>query len=235
MNPVPTLPARPFARCPLATRRWCRLALALGVAGALAASAAHAEKGDREKPINYAADVGDVNYQTKTGTLSGSVVVTQGTMVIHADKIVLKQNADNSLSATAFGNPVTFRQKRDGVDEYFDGYAQRIEYDGQKEFLQLFDRALLRRGADEIRSNYISYNIATEYFKAEGRAETTPLPDDSSPGKRVRGSFQPKSESAKDAPKDASKDASKAAPKDAADKAPLPLKPAGDMAPPPAK
>jgi lipopolysaccharide export system protein LptA len=229
-------PARSF----LAACRRHSLALALGVASAFAMPIVHAEKGDREKPINYAADVGDVNYQTKIGTLSGNVVVTQGTLVIHADKIVMKQNPDNSLSATAYGNPVTFRQKRDGVDEYFDGYAQRVEYDGAKEFLQLFDRALLRRGADEIRSNYISYNIATEYFKAEGRAETTPQPDDGGPGKRVRGSFQPKSESAskdapKDAAKDATKDATKAAPKDAAEKAPLPLKPAGEITPPPAK
>jgi lipopolysaccharide export system protein LptA len=219
-----------------------RLAAALGLTLALAANAAHADKSDREKPINYAADTGDVNYQTKIGTLAGNVVVTQGTLVIHADRIVMKQNPDNSLSATAYGNPVTFRQKRDGTDEYYDGYAQRVEYDGAKEFLQLFDRALLRRGQDEIRSNYISYNVATEYFKAEGRAESVPLPDDSGPGKRVRGVFQPKSESApatkdapKDAPKGAPKDAQKDAPKDSAEKTPLPLKPAGELAPPPAK
>ena len=39
-----------------------------------------ADKTDREKPINYSADVGDVNYQTKVGTLSGNVIVTQGTL-----------------------------------------------------------------------------------------------------------------------------------------------------------
>ena len=65
-----------------------------------------------------------------------------------ADRIVFRQNADNSLSATAHGNPVAVRQKRDGVDEYYEGYAQRIEYDGAKELVELFDRALLKRGQD---------------------------------------------------------------------------------------
>ena len=67
-----------------------------------------------------------------------------------------------------------FRQKRDGVDEYYEGFAQRAEYDGTKQLLELFDRALLKRGQDEIRSNYISYNAATELFKAEGRPASAP-------------------------------------------------------------
>ena len=159
-----------------------------------AATLAQAEKADREKPINYSADSGDVNYQTKIGALSGNVVITQGTMTIHADRITFKQNPDNSVSATAYGNPVSFRQKRDGYDEYFEGYAQRAEYDGSKEVLQLFDQALLRRGQDEIRSNYISYNSATEQFKAEGRPGETPAAELGGPGARVRGVFQPKSE-----------------------------------------
>src|SRR6266699_4919593 len=163
-------------------------------------SCARAEKADRDKPINYQADSGDVNYQTKIGTLLGNVILTQGTLTIHADKIVFHQNPDNSVSATAYGNPITFREKRDNVDEYYEGVAQRAEYDGQKRFLELFDRALLRKGTDEIRSNYISYNAETEFFKAEGRPDTRPAAAGESPlGARVRGVFQPQQ---KDANKD---------------------------------
>ncbi|HTR58329.1 MAG TPA: lipopolysaccharide transport periplasmic protein LptA [Casimicrobiaceae bacterium] len=181
-------------------RRRARLLVALACASACA-PAALAEKADREKPINYQADTGDVNYQTKVGTLIGNVIITQGTLTIHADKVILRQNPDNSLSATAFGNPITFREKRDGVDEYYEGVAQRAEYDGQKRFLELFDRALLRKGTDEIRSNYISYNAETEFFKAEGRPDTRPPGAGEPPlGARVRGIFQPqpKEEKAKD-------------------------------------
>ena len=190
----------------------------------LAIAPAHAEKGDREKPINYSADSGDVNIQTKAGTLVGNVVITQGTLTIRADRVTFKQNPDNSLSATAHGNPVSFRQKRDAVDEYYEGFAQRGEYDGTKNLLQLYDRALLRRGGDEIRSNYISYDTATELFKAEGRASSTP--GDESLGARVRGVFQPKGETTKGA---------KPAPTRPAPSSPMPLKPATDLAPGSAK
>jgi lipopolysaccharide export system protein LptA len=200
-----------------------RLAVSIVVAGGVALPAA-AEKADRDKPINYQADSGDVNYQSKVGTLLGNVILTQGTLTIHADKIVFHQNPDNSVSATAYGNPITFREKRDSVDEYYEGVAQRAEYDGQKRFLELFDRALLRQGTDEIRSNYISYNADTEYFKAEGRADTRPAPAGEPPlGARVRGVFQPQSKDGK---------ASAAPPKP---NAPAALKPDGPTATEPAK
>lgn len=198
-------------------------ALSLAVAFLAAAPLAHAEKADRNKPINYSAESGDVNIQTKVGTLTGNVVITQGTLTIHADKVVFRQNTDNTLSATAFGNPVSFRQKRDGVEEYYEGFAQRGEYDGSKDLLQLYDRALLRRGGDEIRSNYISYDTATELFKAEGRASTTPGQEADKSGARVRGVFQPKSEPP-------AKADAKGQPAKAAGPA-VTLKPAGEVVP----
>lgn len=183
---------------------------------------AHAQRDDKSQPVNFSADTGEVNYQTKVGNLSGSVVITQGTMTIRADKITFRQNADNSISATAHGNPITFRQKRDGTDEYFEGFAQRAEYDGEKELLELFDRALLKRGQDEIRSNYISYNTRSEQFRAEGRPDAAGVPANVGPGARVRGIFQPRSE-------DKAEAGGAPAAKPAAKPAPLPLKKTGEL------
>ena len=209
---------------------------------------ASATQSDRDKPITFAGDAGDANLQARGGALTGNVIITQGTLSILADRIVFRQDADNSLSATAYGNPVAIRQKRDGVDEYYEGYAQRVEYDGTKDLVELFDRAVLKRGQDEIRSNYVSYNTATEVFKAEGRAGTTP--DPTGPGARVRGMFQPRSEAAgKDKAKDGAKDGAedKGAAKDKgtvkdsaksgspAPAPPVTLRPAGDLLAPAAK
>jgi lipopolysaccharide export system protein LptA len=216
----------------------------LAIALCAAALAAGAETGDREKPINFSADRGDLNYETKLGKLDGNVVLTQGTITVRADRLSFKQNADNSMQVTAFGNPVSFRQKRDGVDEYYEGYAQRIEYDGARDQLELHDRALLKRGSDEIRSNFISYNSKTELFKAEGRPDTpAAAAADTGPGARVRGQFQPR-EGATPAGNAPDQPATKAAapkglapkaaaPKAAAPKAapqPLPLRPADEPA-----
>jgi lipopolysaccharide export system protein LptA len=165
---------------------------ALVLVGWCGATAARAEKADRDKPIFYQGDSGGANLGSKDGELAGSVVITQGTLTIHADRIVFHQNPDNSLSATAYGNPVTFREKRDGMDEYYEGYAQRVVYNGQNRFLELFDRALLKKSGDEIRSNYITYDAGTEIFKAEGRPDSkAPEAGEAPLGSRVRGVFQP--------------------------------------------
>lgn len=214
---------------------------------AIVAAPACAEKADRDKPINFSAEQpAEVDFEKRIGTLKGNVVITQGTMTIRADRIDFKQNADNSLSATATGNPVSFRQKKDDSDEYYEGFAQRAVYDGQKQLLELFDRALLKQGSDEIRSNYVSYNSATGIFKAEGRPDA---PGVEGPGDRVRGVFQPRSESplapkgdasaGKDTAKDtAAKDAraptrDKAAPAKGAP--PLRLTPDASLGPVPAR
>jgi lipopolysaccharide export system protein LptA len=230
----------------LAPPRAARAAMAvMCILGATLAAVgpAGAEPADRNKPISFSGDTGDANLQARGGALTGNVIITQGTLSIRADRVIFKQNADNSLSATAFGNPVAIRQKRDGVDEYYEGYAQRVEYDGAKELVELFDRALLKRGQDEIRSNYVSYNAGTEVFKAEGREGS--VPDPTGPGARVRGMFQPQSDTpipgkdkSKEKEKDKAKDKDKDGAKAAAPPTPAPpvtLKAAGDLAPPAAK
>jgi lipopolysaccharide export system protein LptA len=219
--------------------------LLVGTLAAIVAAPACAEKADREKPINFSAEQpAEVDFEKRIGTLKGNVVITQGTMTIRADRIDFKQNADNSLSATATGNPVSFRQKKDDSDEYYEGYAQRAVYDGQKQLLELFDRALLKQGSDEIRSNYVSYNSGTGIFKAEGRPDA---PGVEGPGDRVRGVFQPRSESplgpkgdssaAKDASgKDsAGKDATATRDKAARRAPPLRLTPDASLGPAPAR
>lgn len=202
---------------------------ALACAIALVAMPAHAEKADREKNINFSADQPvEVDFDKRTGTLRGNVVITQGTLTIHADRINFKQNPDDSLSATAWGNPIRFREKKDNSDEYYEGYAQRAIFNGQTHTLELFDNALLKEGNNEFRGNYISYNSETNFMKAEGRPNA---PGGQGPGPRVQGVFEPRADSplgGKGAPKgdakgagdgkdagksDAKGDAAKSAPK----------------------
>ena len=223
--------------------RVCGLVFALAAA-LVAAPSALAEKADKEKPINFSAEQpAEVDFEKRVGTLKGNVVITQGTITIRADRIDFKQNADNSMSATAYGNPITFREKKDDSDEYYEGSAQRAVYDGQKDLLELFDRALLKQGTDEIRSNYISYNSSTGIFRAEGRPNAPGVAE--GPGERVRGVFQPKSDSplGKDFTKDGKSEGTAAAKgkagdakdksdKSAAkskDKAPVTLKPTDEL------
>ena len=138
------------------------------------AAAAQAEQADRGKPINLESDRMHVDDAQKTSVFEGRVVMTQGTLSIHADKVTVRQDKDGYQYGTAIGHPATFRQKRDGAEGYIQGEADRIEYNGKLDRVEFFDHArLLREPADEVRGNYISYDARTEYFSVSGGPGTS--------------------------------------------------------------
>ncbi len=170
------------------------------ILGLLLGLPAQAERADRTKPINLESDSMRVDDAQKTSVFDGKVVMTQGTLTIHADRITVRQDKEGHQYGSASGNPATFRQKRDGADEYIEGEAERIEYNGKIDKVEFFNRARLKREpADEVRGNYISYDSRTEYFTVNGGAGTGAS---GSPEGRVRAIIQPRNtaESAETAP-----------------------------------
>ncbi len=207
--------ARPPADSIRAAHGAGRISRALAVAALflLAVSSAHAERADREKPVNLEADRVTVDDLKQTATFEGNVLLTQGTLTIRGNRMVVQQDAEGFKTGVAYGNLAHFRQKRDGVDEYVEGYAERIEYDSKAEKLQMFNRAYIKRGDDDVRGNYISYDAATEFFRVIGGGKQAATAGN--PEGRVRAVIQPK-------PK----------PKPTAGAPPLTLQPAPDVANP---
>jgi len=163
--------------------------LLAGAALAVLAFAASAERADRDKPINLEADRVTIDDAKKVSVFEGNVVLTQGTMVLRADRMIVREDPQGFSHGTAYGNLAMFRQKREGMEEYVEGQAERIEYDGKAERVQLFNRAQMKRGNDEVRGNYISYDQPTEFFRVTG-AQDDPA-GKKAPG-RVRAVIQPK-------------------------------------------
>lgn len=148
-----------------------------------------AERADRNQPVNIESDSMVADDAKKISTFQGRVVLTQGTLTIRGDKIVVHQDSDGFQFGVATGKPATFRQKRDGSGEYFEGEALRIEYDGKVDRVELFDNARLHRdGGDDVRGNYISYDAKTEYFTVKSGGDIHESGDG-----RVRAVLMPKS------------------------------------------
>jgi len=154
------------------------------------AAPALAEKADREKPINLEADRVSIDDAKQTALFEGNVLLTQGTMQIRGDRMEVRQDKEGFKFGTTWGDLAYFRQKRDGYDEYIEGWAERIEYDGRAETMQMFNRAQMKRGQDEVRGSYISYDARTEFFKVTGGGDGTTR--SGKPEGRVRAILQPK-------------------------------------------
>lgn len=176
------------------------------------APASYAEQADRNKPVHLEADRLSIDDARQISTFEGNVQLSQGTMMIRGDKVIVTQDKDGVRHGTAIGQPASFRQKREGSDDYIEGIAERIEYDAQNETVDLFGAARMKRNQDEVRGDHISYSAKTEIFQAS-----------SAQGKRVDGSskdrvrviIQPKEVNATDKPA----------------ASPLPLRPEDTLAP----
>ncbi len=156
----------------------------------LVTGAAHAEKGDRDKPVQIESDRMLIDDARKESVFEGNVVLTQGTLQLRGDRVVVRQDAEGFQYGTAYGKPAAFRQKREGYDEYIEGFADRLEYDGRKDLLQMFAVARITKGNDEVRGDYISYNAKTEFFQVVGGGK--PAATNGNPEGRVRAIILPK-------------------------------------------
>lgn len=154
---------------------------------------AMAESADRDKPIELEADTVTVNDAKKTSTYTGRVILTQGTLIIRADKLIVREDKEGFQHSTSTGNPTTFKQKREGRNEYMEGAGQRIEYDGRMDKVQLYTRAWVKRGEDIVHGDYISYDANAEYAEVIGGAKSESGGPSSG---RVKAIIQPKNKPA---------------------------------------
>lgn len=183
-----------------------RLPLLLILAAVAAApGAVRAEKADRSKPFVIESDRGStLDLQRQVTVLSGNAVISQGTMVLRAERIELRETPDGYRAASAIGapgKPASWRQKRDGPgDETVEGTADRIEFDGRADTLRLVGNGQVRRLragqlADEINGASIVWDNVAEVFRVEGGAVTP-----ANPTGRVRLTLSPRAEGAASAP-----------------------------------
>jgi len=158
----------------------------------LPAVAAFAEKADKDKPMNIEANRMSSDEARRMSIFEGGVVLTKGTIVVRADRIVVHQDADGFQLTTAYGKPVRFRQKADRKDNkegaWTEGEALRIEIDDRNERIELFERARVSRDQDVVNGEYIFLDQRTEFFSVSATKGAAP----SAPGGRVKAVIQPK-------------------------------------------
>jgi lipopolysaccharide export system protein LptA len=165
---------------------------------ALACLPAWSEKADRDRPMNIEADRLDHDDIQKTSVFQGNVLLIKGTMVLRGAKIEITEDADGYQSGLVLpltGQRVFYRQKREGLAEYMEGEAERIEYDGRRDRVTLIARAELRRLrgnalSDEIHGQVIVYDNLKDQFSVDGAVRSGTNASTGTP--RVRAVLAPK-------------------------------------------
>ena len=150
-----------------------------------------AEKADRDKPIELESDTMTSDDSKNTSVYTGNVILTQGTLLIKADELTIREDNQGFQHSTSTGNPTSFKQKREGKNEYIEGSAQRIEYDGRMDKVHLYSKAWVKKGEDVVYGDYIMYDANAEFAKAMS-VNTKNKAGETVPGGRTRAIIQPK-------------------------------------------
>ena len=87
---------------------------------------ASAEKADRKEKIKINAVDGDADHGKGFYRLEKSVVITQGTLKLTADRGTAQTTADDNYNAILNGKPVCFRQRTDNGD-WAQGVSDRVD------------------------------------------------------------------------------------------------------------
>lgn len=161
-------------------------------------SVAYAEKADFDKPTQVEANHATYDESKQTNIFTGNVVLTRGTLVMHAEKMLVRKDSAGNQFATLYagsGGVTKFRQKRDGgKDLWIEGSASdRIEYDTKTEIAKLFKNAKIKmtdsgKVTDEVEGEFLSYDSRTEFYTVTNSTSGESKPG----GGRVRVVIQPR-------------------------------------------
>lgn len=175
----------------------------MALAFAMAAAPASAEKADRAKPLNYEADSGECDDLKQVCVLVGNVMLSKGTLRAAGERVQVRKDPEGyqyGVIVAAPGKLASFRQRRDsskpGVEDFIEGYAERIEFDEREDTVKLITRARVRLlenevQRDELRGDAITYDQRNaKYFVTGGK----PSADPNNPDGRVRGTIAPRAE-----------------------------------------
>jgi lipopolysaccharide export system protein LptA len=167
------------------------------------AAPVHAERADRLQPMVVESDgrqAASVDLGRKVTVLNGNVTITQGSLLIRAERVEVREDAAGRYLAQAKGTqgqPTRFHQKRDRQDEVLEAEADRVEYDSGAERVRFVGDAklrILRAGvvSDEAHAAVITYDQKADTLVFEGGAPTAAAPQ----GGRARLVFVPRTEAA---------------------------------------
>ncbi|WP_245156871.1 lipopolysaccharide transport periplasmic protein LptA [Lysobacter arenosi] len=160
--------------------------LCLATVMALAPAAALARTSDRSKPMDI--DAGSSDYSmddSRPTTLSGGVIITQGTLDIRSNQAVIHSSGGDPVRAVLTGSPVKLKQELDD-GKAMDAVASKVDYDLKSEIVVFTGGVNIRQPSGSIAGERVIYNMKTGQVQGggedAGRVKIRILPKNSQGG-----------------------------------------------------
>ncbi len=159
-------------RQPYAPNLFSRAVLLVLCGISMSLTPAQALPSDQNQPVSLEADRATYNERTGITTYTGNVLITQGSIRIEADSIVVNLTSNRSIKdATAKGRPARFQQQISSDKGLARGEGQSVLYDAQAGLVTLTGNALLSQDGARFSGNSIRYSITQGDIEALGNTQ----------------------------------------------------------------
>lgn len=122
---------------------------------------------DSQQPLHSESLNQSLDLQKNTTTLTGNVIVTQGSIKITSDKMVItRPDGDNNKTIIdAYGKPATFYQMQDN-GKPVEGHALHLHYELSKDLVELTGDAFIKQLDSSISGHRINYLVKEQKMQA---------------------------------------------------------------------
>ena len=155
------------------------------------ASYAVALPDDWQKEMTILSDSAEIDRRAGTVVYEGNVVLTQGTLKIEADRLMILRNGDTLEKAVAEGDRARYQQQIEVGKPLTAALGNRIDYYTSERRIIITGDAELEQEGNIFSGERITYDMATETVRADGNtAESSTDSTDEDSG-RIKVVIQP--------------------------------------------
>lgn len=158
---------------------------------------------DWQKEMTILSDSAEIDRRAGTVVYEGNVILTQGTLKIEADRLMILRNGDTLEKAVAEGDRARYQQQIEVGKPLTTALGNRIDYYTSERRIIITGDAELEQEGNIFSGERITYDMATETVRADGTtAESSTDSTDEDSG-RIKVVIQPpKPESESDSESD---------------------------------
>lgn len=130
---------------------------------------AYALPEDRTKQVHIRSHSFQYDHKQGAFIYKGDVVITQGTLIIKGDEVVLTKDTDGGInSIIVTGKPAYFKDVIQEGQAPTQAYGQKMEYHERDRILEILGKAKVTREADQFKGHEIRYLLDESKLAATG-------------------------------------------------------------------
>lgn len=148
---------------------------------------------DWEQEVLIESNASDMDRKNGTVVYQGNVTLTQGTLLITADKLYILSDGNQIEKIVAEGGPATYEQQMEVGKPLTKAHGNRIDYYAGERRITLRGEAHLSQQGNQMNGDLITYDMTSEVIKARGNQDensSEPSGEATSDG-RIRVVIQP--------------------------------------------